>query len=126
MALNILGLRTVGYKVADIKKAKEWYSDMLGIVPYFDEPFYAGYDVKGYELGLQPEDGAEYPKVANVVAFWAVPDVKEAYDTLLARGATPFEEPMDVGDGIIVATVFDPWGNAFGLIFDPRIGATAL
>lgn len=120
MPLNILGLRTVGYKVSDIAKAKVWYADILGTAPYFDEPYYAGYAVRGFELGLQPEDGAEYPKVVNVVAYWAVPDVKDAYDELLARGATPFEEPMDVGDGIIVATVFDPWGNAFGLISEPQ------
>ena len=120
MPLHIHGLRTVGYKVADITKAKEWYNNALGIQPYFDEPFYVGYNVGGYELGLQPEDGAETPKVANVIAYWGVDDVHEAYATLLQLGATPFEEPMDVGGDIVVATVFDPWGNAFGIIYNPH------
>ncbi len=120
MPINLHGLRTVGYKVADIAKAKEWYTKVLGIAPYFDEPFYVGYNIGGYELGLQPEDGAETPKVANVVAYWGVDDVQEAYEYLISNGATPFEDPMDVGGDIKVATVFDPWGNAFGVIYNPH------
>jgi lactoylglutathione lyase len=120
MPINLQGLRTVGYKVADITKAKEWYTHVLGVAPYFDEPFYVGYNIGGYELGLQPEDGAEAPKVANVVAYWGVADVHAAYSELLSQGATPFEEPMDVGGNIMVATVFDPWGNAFGIINNPH------
>jgi len=120
MPVNFHGLRTVGYKVADLAKAKEWYSKVLGIQPYFDEPFYVGFNVGGYELGLQPEDGAEIPKVANVIAYWGVDDVRAAYQELLEQCATPFEEPMDVGGDIIVASVFDPWGNAFGIINNPH------
>jgi catechol 2,3-dioxygenase-like lactoylglutathione lyase family enzyme len=52
------GLRTAIYHVADIEKAKQWYSTILGIKPYFDEPFYIGFNVAGYELGLHP-DGAD-------------------------------------------------------------------
>jgi len=120
MSINLQGLRTVGYKVSDLAKAREWYSNMLGIKPYFDEPFYVGFNVAGYELGLQPEDGAGISKSANVAAYWGVADVQAAYEALLASGATPFEEPMDVGGGIKVATVFDPWGNAFGVIYNPH------
>ena len=50
------GLRTVIYHVEDLTRAKEWYGSVLGIRPYFDEPFYVGFDVGGFELGLQPED----------------------------------------------------------------------
>ena len=48
-----LGLRTAIYHVADIGTAKSWYSSILGFGPYFDEPFYVGFNVSGYELGLQ-------------------------------------------------------------------------
>lgn len=120
MALQLQGLRTVGYKVADINQAKEWYSKVLGIQPYFDEPFYVGFNVAGYELGLQPEDAPEETKTANVVTYWGVDDVKASYAELLTLGATPFEEPADVGGGIIVAAVLDPWGNAFGIIYNPH------
>lgn len=118
MALNLLGLRTVGYKVPDIAKAKEWYASILGVEPYFDQPFYVGFNVAGYELGLQPGDNN--PKTANEVVYWGVDDVQAAYDHLLARGATPHGKPTDVGDNIIVASVLDPWGNAFGIIYNPH------
>ncbi len=49
-----LGLRTAIYHVDDIERARDWYSSILGFKPYFDEPFYVGFNVAGYELGLQP------------------------------------------------------------------------
>ena len=35
--------------------AKQWWTGLLGIEPYFDQPFYVGYEVVGYELGLLPD-----------------------------------------------------------------------
>ena len=54
----ILGLRTVIYPVPDLPKGKEWYSRVLGLQPYFDEPFYVGFNVGGFELGLIPDGQA--------------------------------------------------------------------
>ena len=51
-----LGLRTAIYHVDDIAKGKAWYAQVLGFSPYFDQPFYVGFNVGGYELGLQPAD----------------------------------------------------------------------
>jgi catechol 2,3-dioxygenase-like lactoylglutathione lyase family enzyme len=53
----ILGLRTAIYPAPDFPAAKRWYTEMLGVAPYFDEPFYVGFSVGGFELGLLP-DGA--------------------------------------------------------------------
>ena len=123
MSLKFYGLRTAGYKVSDIRQAKEWYSKVLGIKPYFDEPFYVGFNVSGYELGLQPSEGDEIPKTTNVVAYWGVDDVHATYKELINQGATPLEEPSDVGGDIVVAAVKDPWGNAFGIIYNPHFTA---
>lgn len=121
MATKFLGLRTVGYKVADIEAAKKWYTQALGIEPYFDMPFYVGFNVAGYELGLQPhEETGDEQKSNNVVTYWGVENVQSAYDALLKIGATEHGQPMDVGEGIIVASVKDPWGNAFGIIYNPH------
>ena len=49
-----LGLRTAVYDAQDIAKAKVWYSKVLGEQPYFDQPFYVGFNVGGYELGRLP------------------------------------------------------------------------
>lgn len=119
--MKLLGLRTTIYKVSDMEKAKKWYSDFLGFEPYFDEPFYVGFNVAGYELGLQPEEegqGAE--KADSVITYWGVENVSESYQALISLGANPHEEPTEVGGGIIVASLTDPWANIIGLIFNPH------
>ena len=52
----MLGLRTTIYKVADVKAATKWYAEAFRTAPYFDEPFYVGFNIAGYELGLQLEE----------------------------------------------------------------------
>src|SRR5579863_3162582 len=115
-----LGLRTAKYEVADIAKAKEWYSKALGMQPYFDEPaFYVGYNVGGYDLGLVPAPKAETKRTAAGVAYWGVEDAHAAYKRLIELGATPVEEVQDVGGGMLVGEVRDPFGNVLGIIYNP-------
>ena len=118
----ILGLRTAIYRVEDLERAKEWYGAVLGKKPYFDEPFYAGFDVGGFELGLQPRKPGDPGPVGGggVVAYWGVQDADDAYSRLLELGATERGGVQDVGDGIRVATVLDPFGNVFGVIENPH------
>lgn len=116
------GLRTAIYHVDDLQKAKEWYSEVLGRGPYFDEPFYVGFNVGGYELGLDP-DVSGVTKGDSVVAYWGVDDVGAAYNRVLGMGARKHSEPRDVGGGIIVAAVKDPWGNVLGVIENPHFKA---
>jgi predicted enzyme related to lactoylglutathione lyase len=116
-----LGLRTAKYEVADIAKAKEWYGKVLGIQPYFDEPaFYVGYNVGGFELGLVPAAKAESKRAAAGVAYWGVEDAHAAYQRLIELGATPVEKVQDVGGGILVGEVRDPFGNVLGVIYNPH------
>jgi predicted enzyme related to lactoylglutathione lyase len=116
-----LGLRTAKYEVADMAKAKEWYSKVLGIQPYFDEPaFYVGYNVGGYDLGLVPAPKAETKRAAAGVAYWGVEDAQAAYKRLIELGATPMEAVQDVGGGMLVGEVRDPFGNILGIIYNPQ------
>ena len=108
-----LGLRTAIYHVDDIEKGKNWYSEVLGVKPYFDEPFYVGFNVAGYELGLQPDGGTLRTKADGAVAYWGVADCAAACQRILDLGATIHEAVQDVGEGIKVATVKDPFGNIF-------------
>ena len=78
------GLRTAVYKVADLDKAKAWYSDLFGIEPYFDEPFYVGYNVGGFELGLDP-DLTDVTTGDSVGVYWGVADAKAALEQLRSR-----------------------------------------
>jgi predicted enzyme related to lactoylglutathione lyase len=116
---QFLGLRTVIYPAPDLDKAKAWYSKALGIAPYFDQPFYVGFNVGGYELGLDP-DPSNAPAEAGAVAYWGVADASAALARLLSLGAAARTDVQDVGEGIKVATVRDPFGNVFGIIENPH------
>jgi predicted enzyme related to lactoylglutathione lyase len=114
------GLRTAIYHVGDLDRAKEWYGAMLDIRPYFDEPFYVGFDVGGFELGLQPDEPGALRASTGVIAYWGVDDADAVFGRLLELGATGHSGVQDVGDGIRVATVLDPYGNMLGVIEDPH------
>jgi predicted enzyme related to lactoylglutathione lyase len=108
-------LRTVIYYVDDLLKAKEWYAEITGIDPYFDEPFYTGFNIAGCELGLDPDlSGME--RGEHSVAYWSVDDIEAAVTSLSARGAEIINAIGEVGAGIRVAVVKDPFGNSIGLI----------
>jgi lactoylglutathione lyase len=115
----MLGLRTVAYKVNDLKKAKEWYTKAFEKEPYFDEPYYLGFNIEGYELGIMPDEGSPDQKSDNVLAYWGVNGIQESYEKLLAIGATEHEKPTNVGGELMVASVKDPWGNVIGIIYNP-------
>ncbi|NEU08678.1 VOC family protein [Flavihumibacter sp. R14] len=117
---NVLGLRTTIYMVADIDAAKQWYSDAFLTPPYFDEPFYVGFNIAGYELGLQPEAGEVGDKKESVLTYWGVEDITAEYNRLLGLGAVSHSQPENVGGEIMVASVKDPWGNIIGLIYNPE------
>ena len=114
------GLRTVGYQVSDIDRAKAWYSKVLGIEPYFAEPFYVGFNVGGYELGLHPDPEGDLVGLGGAVAYWGVPDAIAAHARLISLGASELLPVRDVGGGIKVAVVKDPFGNALGVIENPN------
>jgi predicted enzyme related to lactoylglutathione lyase len=116
MSISPTGLRTVIYPARDLAAAKTWWSQLLGVEPYFDEPFYVGFAVAGYELGLLPDaDPAD-----GALVYWGVDDVPAAVAQALAGGAVEHAPVAEVGDGIVTATVRTPAGSIFGLIFNPH------
>ena len=114
------GIRTVLYHAPDLAKAKAWYSAVLDIEPYFDQPFYVGFNVSGYELGLDPDASTTPGGNAGAVIYWGVADTQAAHDRLISLGAVERSAVQEVGEGIRVATVFDPFGNIFGIIQNPH------
>lgn len=121
------GLRSLILPVADLAAAKTWYADVLGVAPYFDEPFYVGFDVAGYELGLHPAGAApDVPGHAGGTAYLGCADVAVSLARLVDRGAHVGHPPQDVGGGIVTATVVDPFGNKLGLIANPHFRVPAL
>ena len=116
MATTLHGLRTVIYPSPDLEQSKKWWTAFLGAGPYFDEPFYVGYNVAGYELGLLPDgDPAD-----GALVYWGVSDVPAAVAAAMAEGAIEHVPPADVGGGIVTATVRTPAGAIVGFIDNPH------
>ena len=113
----ILGLRTAIYPVSDLVESRRWYASVLGQEPYFDQPFYVGFQVGGFELGLVPDGQSG---VAGSQVLWDVTDATQALAKLLSLGATLLDPVQDVGEGIRVGAVRDPFGNRFGFIENPN------
>ena len=111
------GLRTVIYPAPDLAEAKAFFTEVLGVPPYFDQPFYVGFNVAGYELGLDPNaDVARGP-----VTYWGVDEADAALARLIKSGAEPDGEVNDVGEGIRVASVRLPGSRSLlGIIENPN------
>ena len=116
----IKGLATVIYHVRDIDRAKAWYAAAFQQAPYFDQPFYVGFNIGGYELGLDPNPEGTPPGPGGAVAYWRVASIDEAIRQFVAAGATLQQAAHDVGEGIKVGSVADPFGNIIGLIENPH------
>jgi catechol 2,3-dioxygenase-like lactoylglutathione lyase family enzyme len=116
MSTSLQGLRTVIYPTADLHRTKKWWADFLGFEPYFDEPFYVGFNVAGYELGLLPDanpnDGA--------LMYWGVDDVSAAIRASLAVGATEHSPATEVGDEIVTGAIRTPHGSIVGFVYNPH------
>jgi catechol 2,3-dioxygenase-like lactoylglutathione lyase family enzyme len=116
VSTSLQGLRTVIYPAPDLDAAKSWWTALRGQAPYFDQPFYVGFNVGGYELGLLPDASAS----DGALVYWGVPDVAAAVAAAIDAGAVEHTPASDVGDGIVTATVRTPDGSILGFIFNPH------
>lgn len=125
MSQLIQGIGTVIYHVPDLDRARAWYAAAFQQQPYFDQPFYVGFNIAGYELGLDPNQAVTAAGQGGSVAYWRVASIEAAILHFLDAGANIVAPAQDVGDGIKVATVADPFGNLIGLIENPHFSLPA-
>ncbi len=116
MNVNYLGLRSLIYPAPKLQESKEWWKKTLGKDPYFDDGGYVGFDLGGYELGLNSFSRT----LKGPITYIGVEDVHRALDSLTADGAKVLMSPTEVGGGIILADVETPNGEVFGVIFNPH------
>jgi predicted enzyme related to lactoylglutathione lyase len=120
------GLTTINYFAADHQAASDWYSNFLGIEPYFERPGYVEYRIGDYQHELGIIDSRYVPGIesaegrAGIVAYWHVDDVQAQLERAVAMGATVLEPMQDRGHGFVTATVVDPFGNILGLMYNPH------
>ena len=108
------GLKTIIYPVKDIARAKALFSALLGVEPYVDAPYYAGFRVGDQEVGLDPNGHTH-----GTTPYWHVDDIENSLKLLLGAGAQALQEVKDVGGGKLTACVRDADGNIIGLIQSP-------
>ncbi|MHA4868247.1 VOC family protein [Duganella sp. PWIR1] len=119
----IKGLRTVAYPVQDLAAAKDWYAKVFDTAPYFDQPFYVGFNIGGFELGLIP-DGTS--GTTGSMVYWGVDDIDAEVARITGLGATIHHAIQDVGEGIRAVELADPFGNLLCLILNPHFDLKAV
>ncbi|GGQ07954.1 MULTISPECIES: VOC family protein [Streptomyces] len=120
------GFATINFWADDLEAAKAWYTEVLGIAPYFERPGYAEFRIGDYqhEIGIvdrryAPPGAAKEP--GGAVAYWAVDDLQAAHRRLLALGAEEYQPVTAHGDGgFVTAAVTDPFGNVLGIMRNPH------
>jgi predicted enzyme related to lactoylglutathione lyase len=118
-------MTTINYFADDVAAAVSWYSEVLGVAPYFSrdfdgKPAYVEFRIGDYqhELGILDRRFAPTGSGASPITYWAVDDVEAAYQRLISLGATPQAKPTEHGPGFVTASVVDPFGNTLGVMFN--------
>jgi len=121
MTSTLNGIATVSFYATDHVAAKAWYTELLGMPPYFDMPGYFEFRIGDFEHELGIIDGAYAPGGAvkpagGAVVFWQVDDLEATLARLLELGATEYEPVTVRGEGFVTASVVDPFGNLLGIM----------
>jgi predicted enzyme related to lactoylglutathione lyase len=122
------GLTTVSFFADDVSAARDWYTELLGIQPYFVRPVegppaYAEFRIGDYqhELGIVDSRFAARGRpgtAGGAVIYWHVDDVQASFERLLSMGAAVHEKPVERGPGFVTASVVDPFGNILGIMYN--------
>jgi predicted enzyme related to lactoylglutathione lyase len=124
------GITTISFWADDLAAAKQWYSELLGIEPYFqrpdaEHPAYIEFRLGDYQHELGIIDRKYAPKAAKAgpggaVVYWHVDDVAATLEKVKAKGAKEYEPLTKREAGFITASVVDPFGNILGLMYNPH------
>ena len=125
------GFATISYWADDLEAARNWYTELLGVEPYFvmpkeGPPAYIEFRVGDHqdELGIidrryAPEGAASGP--GGAIMHWHVDNVTATFERLLAMGAREYQPITPRGEsGWITASVVDPFGNVLGIMYNPH------
>jgi predicted enzyme related to lactoylglutathione lyase len=122
------GLTTVVFSADDLTAAGEWYTELLGIEPYFvreagGKPAYVEFRIGDYqhELGFLDRRFASHDRpdrAGGAVIYWHVDDIQASFERLVSMGATVHEDVIERGPGFVTASVVDPFGNILGVMYN--------
>jgi len=123
-------MATASFWADDVKAAKLWYKELLGIDPYFERPDaknpeYVEFRIGDYQHELGIIDKKYAPKGAAInpggtVLFWHVENISAMLERVKTMGAKEYEPLINREAGFITASVVDPFGNILGLMYNPH------
>lgn len=130
--MNLRGFATINYWADDVSAAAAWYTELLGVEPYFRRPgpdgalAYAEFRIGDNEAELGLVSRAFAPPglpsaPGGALMYWHVDDLESMVARLLELGATEFQPITPRGDiGFVTASVVDPFGNILGVMYNPH------
>jgi predicted enzyme related to lactoylglutathione lyase len=130
--VSLRGFSTLNIWADDVPAAAAWYTEFLGVEPYFmrpgpdGTPAYVEFRLGDYqaELGIinrnwAPAGAATEP--GGAIMHWHVDDLEATVRRLLALGAKEYQPITPHGDeGFVTASVVDPFGNVLGVMSNPH------
>jgi len=105
--------KTVLYPTRSLAESKQLFTDLLGIEPMADAPYYVGFQLGEAHIGLVP-NGHDQGWTGSV-CFFDVDDIEATIATATGNGASVRQSPRDVGGGLLTALLEDSEGNVIGL-----------
>ncbi|MFJ3406912.1 VOC family protein [Promicromonospora sp. NPDC090134] len=138
--MSLRGFSTINYWADDVAAASAWYTEVLGVEPYFQRsgpdgtPAYAEFRIGDHEAELGLVSRAYAPpglpdQPGGALMYWHVDDLRGTVARLLDLGATEYQPVTERGHDFVTAAVVDPFGNVLGVMYNPhyveQFGATA-
>ena len=112
----LLGLRTVIYRTPDIAAGKLWYTKFLGL-----GPISTSRSTSASTSAVMSSASFPMHAASTAGSLLGRQDITSAHARLLeAPEPSPRNDIQDVGEGIRVADVLDPFGNVLGIIENPN------
>lgn len=119
------GVATVNFFADDLDKAKEWYSALFSLEPYFEIPGYIEFRIgdDSIELGIMDRKysvGSSLTVPSGAIIYWQVADLESTVECLTKAGAKTHQPIKDRGNGFKTASFIDPFGNILGIMSNPH------
>jgi len=101
--------------VKDLKRAVEFYENVLKLQKKYEFKDYAGFDCGGVELGLKTWGEVEKPRKGEPSINFLVDDINDSYRTLRDNKVRIIEGPKETAWGGRIIIFTDPGGNVLQL-----------
>jgi catechol 2,3-dioxygenase-like lactoylglutathione lyase family enzyme len=128
--MTLRGFATLTFWSDDVAAAVAWYTEFLGVAPYFTRPgpggqlTYAKFRTGDQEAELAIADRSFDPsgnghRPGGAVLHWHVDDLDATLVRLASMGAREYEPVIEHGP-VTTAAVVDPFGNLLGIMHNPH------